>query len=239
MKKSLVWFGVFCCLASSAQQGWYVESKTETKMMGMTVSTMNGKIWSKGDKCLMEMETSPAKYTMRNLTIGDQETMTMGSDCYQDTKENILKTREEKATIENINVKKVNDTKKILGYLCKKAIITYDAKSQFGTMGTENEVWYTDELKSEGDAVGSQAGSETGRAYLAAIKELGVILVTETTVKSAKTKSSTTVTKIEKLEIPDEKFQISTDQCKKVMNYADYQKEMDKRQRQSSAAFGH
>lgn len=151
MKKILILAIFFFCIRADAQinEGTVKYSmKLEgnpadisAQMMGNTSVT----IYFKKEKVLMEM-TTPV-YSMRTLTDNSGVLMLMdaaGQKFFsRKTKEDIAKDKTDKKTPDPVIVY-THETKKILGYDCKKAYLTV-----LGNRGISNKmtIWNTDKIR--------------------------------------------------------------------------------------------
>jgi len=204
-----------------------VETKTEGIPLFAKMGNTKVKVYSKNDKSLIEMKTIIS--TVKTLYIGDDVTCTSGKDCYADKKSVISKLQAEDLAYEDVVVKKDPETKTILNYQCKKAVITYKTKTKELLTDQETIVWYTDKIKGF-DGYNAMQGAENDNEYTKALRSLdGCILSTENISKESNVKGICTVTKLEIKDIPDDVFKLDTQKCDKIMTYKEFQTEMKRR----------
>jgi GLPGLI family protein len=139
----------FAC-AGTAQEGLYIKYKTDietTSEEGEMMKTMM-------DGSSMELATSPEKNWVQT-TMGSIMTMTMELDLTGSNTMTMFMTGmmgemafrgnsdelKDKETEEDVdvNLELINETKNILGYECKKAVITY-------AEGNQAIYWYTEKI---------------------------------------------------------------------------------------------
>ncbi len=138
--------------AGFSQKGVYVKYETEVEASGengeMMAMMMNGST--------MELATSE-EHTWVQTQMGTMMTMTlqlnsadeemtilmtgmMGDMAFQGNPDELEEDREEIEEESDLDMELVDETKEILGYECKKAIITDEE-------GNEAVYWYTDEIQ--------------------------------------------------------------------------------------------
>lgn len=215
-----------------SQNGIYMEG--ETKMEGLPAlftKSMDVKIKSyyKKDKSLIELNTTGG--VMKTLTIGENVQFTSGRDCYSDTQSEINKLQQEDVIFENVVVKLEPETKTILNYVCKKAVISYKSKVNSYTSDYETVVWYTDKINVDGvNKLAGIDGAQQANEYVKAMQSLnGFVLSTEQSVKLNNMKTTYTVTKLEVKDLDDELFKLNTKKCSKMRTYKEHKNEMKKK----------
>lgn len=151
MKKQL--FGLFTAvltsLSLSAQvtEGsvkYSIDMQSDNPEMAMAISMMQGStlaIYFKDNKSRTEMSMGSLMNTVIISDSDKKETLTlmsgmMGNTAVRSTYEETEANTEE---MPDINIEITDETKEILGYTCKKAIMTADE-------GSENIFWFTEEI---------------------------------------------------------------------------------------------
>jgi len=132
-------------------------------------------------------------------------------------------------TYKDLKVVKVNKTEKILGYLCKKCIITYKTEVPItnAEMSVEHEIWYSEELYEKGFQIQDPKDLGVSNPLAEAISDLrGITLKSK--IKQSFVTVEYTVTQIEKdpLKDPIISLEQATKDCKKTVSLKKHNEEV-------------
>jgi hypothetical protein len=161
----------------------------------------------------------------------------MGPDCAVINKSELVEdSLENDVNVKDVTIEKTSETKKFLGFVCKKIIIRYKVV-QVSEFESEMITWYTNEIKFP--SANFKPMEITKRNALnAALQSLeGISLYSETTMKFNDVKTIGKVTEINTKPIDASEFVPSAKACKKPLNLKEYKKEIQKRKNRSQIGY--
>jgi len=166
------------------------------------------------------------------LTEENRVIVTNPDLCGVFTKGELMNDGLEDAEYKDVVVSLSDETKNLLGYTCKKAVIKYKLVG-LGDYNYESIYWYTEELKAPDNS--DLPSIIKPNALTEEIGKFGgVVLLTETTMKMSGVKTISRVTKVSTEKISDQVFLIKTKDCEKPKNLEEYKKAIRLRQASSS-----
>lgn len=183
----------------------------------------------------MKIEIVRGKSYQYQVFVGDKVTMVSrdrspNDICGQGTREELKDINDENkttATYEDVEVEKTKKTTKILGYVCKQAIIKYKMVSMGFKMKQEVEVWYTEEIKTKINTDPS-APAGVSNPYTDAVTSLGGMVLKQTTKANGMKLVELEVTECKENIVEDS--MITTDEilkdCKKMLTLKEYYDKM-------------
>ncbi len=217
-------------------QDLYLEAETEIK--GSALMALAGKsstkMYIKNDHT--KSETRALGSTIVEITQKDTVCVYTDGLCGVFTREELENDGlGDEITYKNVIVTHTDDTRKILGYNCKKTVVNYTVHRGVD-LKCETVLWHTSEISPPDNSHLPQ--SQKQNDYLAALKSLkGVPLLTENTMKLNGLTTIARVTKISTAALDDEVFERNPKGCKKPKNLSEYKKELKKREARSNSPY--
>lgn len=223
-----------------SQNDLYVESEMEMDMVFLkrTVTFQQyinsegyvSKISEKGKEIRVEVQKRDS------VIVLDQSLPA----CMMDTKENYNKEVNENAVkfkLTNVKLEKTEETQMILGYKCKKAIVTYMTEAAMINSKVKMELYYTEDIKVQESTLllGEIAGYESMLELVKTVQSLdGMVLKNVSTTKTGlvELKNVSVCKKIEKKPAPEDVFQIKDKLCKSPVSAKKYIREVKRREMQ-------
>lgn len=218
-------------------QNLYCKSETEIKgLPSFIAKSAKGTTYAYYTPFKWKTETSTMNSTQVNYVdeSGAIVLNDIGTDknCGRFTKEEMLSDSLDTDVITtDVLIKKTDETKKVLGYLCKKVIITYKV-AQTIPLECEMILWCTDEIKYP--HISHLPEINKRNSLSVAIASLNSFpLITETLMKSNRLRTINTVVEINTKEINPGVFLVDMKHCKKSLNMREYKAMLIKRQQQA------
>lgn len=218
-------------------QNLYCKSETEIKgLPSFIAKNAKGTTYAYYTPSKWKTETSTMNSTQVNyvdengaIVLND-----IGTDknCGRFTKEEMLiDSLDTDMIITEVLITKTDETKRVLGYLCKKVIITYKI-AQTIPLECEMILWCTDEIKYPNISHLPEINKRNSLSV--AIGSLNSFpLITETLMKSNRLRTINTVVEINTKEINPGVFLMDMKHCKKPLNMREYKAMLIKRQHQA------
>ncbi len=171
----------------------------QASMMG----DMDMKIIWKGNRAYIEQNSM--MYSMK--TVSDEKSTLMlmdmmGKKSYM--RVNAEKQKDKQNDLPEYKVEYTNDTKKIAGYDCKKAIVTFKIKEEKDVVV---EVWYSEQIPNVYNSNQNYSNRRQGNTFLAKVKGLPL----EYTIPQGQMLVKVTTTEINFNPVSDDVFNLSTD----------------------------
>lgn len=226
-------------ISISKAQDLYTKSQTEIKgLPSFVAKRTNATILSyyKPDKLKIETNMMDSKQINLIGVSGATVINHIANDknCGQFSREELNKdSLEMDAKIESVQIERTSETKKVLGYTCKKIIIRYQV-TQGVNYDCVMELWCTDEIKIPSNNNLPELNKRN--ALTAALISLNTFpLETETLMKSNNVRTISKVVELSTQQIDDKVFTIEPKDCKKTLNLKDYKAMLLKRQHQAQS----
>jgi hypothetical protein len=233
IRRSVIAAATMLGLSAGAQDLYLkYESRTEGLPLVGKMAKNITEIWCTTNERKSEMTMMNA--TQTELVSPDKViiTNTKPKSCAFITRQDLVSdSLDANGNYQNVNVMLTNDEKVILGYKCKKAIITY-VVSSVGTYAYELIIWYTSELQyPASDKLPEYRKKD---AYTNALMSLkGIALETETIMKSNNVRVYSNATSVSTKPINSSVFNADMNLCKKPMNLQEYKEYQRKLARQA------
>jgi GLPGLI family protein len=194
MKKTKTLLTFYCIIISFLALGQTsISYMTQTQIKGAVKLLVGGSIktsvyYQNGTlKIITQSSSMEETYLIDKDSVKLEKTQGLRHFCAQGTIEEYVRDYKEpnkkyiSVKFENVNVETTSETKKILNYTCKKAIVKYSINQLFGgQQETVMHCWYTEEIKPDSlNALMLKLYPENAD-YLNALNDLGgLILRTE------------------------------------------------------------
>lgn len=242
MKTTLTLLLLTISAISLNAQNLFTKSLTETKgLPSFVAKKTNATILSyyKSDKLKTETTLMDSKQINLIGVSGATVINHIANDknCGQFSREEMNKdSLEMDAIIHEVQIERTNETKKVLGYTCKKIIIRYQV-IQTAKFDCEMELWCTDELKIPNSSNLPELNKRN--ALTAALASLNTFpLETETWMKGNNVRTSSKIIEVSTKEIDEAVFNFNPKDCKKTLNMKEYKAMLLKRQHQANGLSG-